>query len=113
MRVHNYTEKEAIEDAPGVVRRVVIGVDEGAPRFSMRTFELAPGSSTPFHSHWWEHEVYVLSGDGIVRGKESEQSIAQGTVVFVAPDEEHCFANSGDDVLRFVCVIPLPEAAPR
>ena len=111
MKVHNYLETEAIEDAPGVLRRVVIGADDGAPRFAMRVFEIRSGSSTPFHSHWWEHEVFVLSGEGIVKSEGNEKSIGEGTVVFVAPNEEHCFANTGNDILRFICVIPLPDAA--
>jgi mannose-6-phosphate isomerase-like protein (cupin superfamily) len=27
--------------------------------------------------------------------------------VFVPPNEEHQFTNTGDEVLRFVCLIPL------
>ncbi len=111
MKVHNYLETEAIQDAPGVLRRVVIGADDGAPRFAMRVFEVTPGRSTPFHSHWWEHEVFVLSGEGIFKCNGGESSIREGTVVFVAPNEEHCFANTGNDVLRFICVIPLPNTA--
>ena len=109
MKMRNYLEAEAIEDVPGVLRRVVIGADEGAPRFVMRVFEVKPGSSTPFHSHWWEHEVFVLSGKGIVKGEGDERSIGEGTVVFVEPDEQHCFVNTGNDVLRFICVIPSPD----
>jgi len=111
MKVHNYLETEAIEDAPGVLHRVVIDADDGAPRFAMRVFEVRSGSSTPFHSHWWEHEVFVLSGNGIVKSEGNEKSIGEGTVVFVAPNEEHCFANTGNDILRFICVIPLPDTA--
>lgn len=111
MKVQNYLETEAIEDAPGVLRRVVIDADDGAPRFTMRLFELGAGRSTPFHSHWWEHEVFVLSGEGIVKGKEKEEAIGEGSVVFVSPNEEHCFVNTGNDILRFVCVIPLPDTA--
>jgi mannose-6-phosphate isomerase-like protein (cupin superfamily) len=43
----------------------------------------------------------------MVKSQEGEKSIAEGTVVYVAPDEEHCFTNSGNGVLRFICVIPL------
>ncbi len=111
MKVCNYREIEAVEDAPGVLRRVVIGVDDGAPRFVMRVFEVSPGRSTPFHSHWWEHEVFILSGEGIFKCNRSESSVREGTVVFVAPNEEHCFTNIGNDVLCFICVIPLPNTA--
>ncbi len=48
MKVHNYLETEAIEDAPGVLRRVVVGADDGAPRFTMRVFEVRSGCATPF-----------------------------------------------------------------
>ncbi len=109
MKVHNYLEIEAIEDIPGVLRRVVIGADDGAPTFVMRVFEVKPGNSTPFHSHSWEHEVFVLSGKGIVKGEAEEKSIEEGVVVFIAPNEEHCFTNTSSDVLRFICVIPLPD----
>lgn len=111
MKVCNYLETKVIDDAPGVLHRVVVGADDGAPRFAMRVFEVKPGSSTPFHSHWWEHEVFVLSGEGTVKSKGNGEQISEGTVVFVAPDEEHCFVNSGNDLLRFICVIPLPETA--
>jgi len=109
MKVQNYLDAEVIEDAPGVSHRVVIGADDGAPTSIMRVFEVKPGSSTPFHSHSWEHEVFVLSGKGVVKGKE-EGSLGEGTVVFVAPNEEHCFINTGGDLLRFICVIPLSPA---
>jgi len=111
MKVKHYLETAGIEDAPGVLRRVVIGADDGAPRFSMRVFEVRPGSSTPFHSHWWEHEVMVLSGNGTVNSGGEEKPINTGSVVFVAPEEEHCFTNTGNEILRFICVIPLPETA--
>ena len=111
MKVRNYLDTQAIEDAPGVLRRVVIGAEDNAPTFVMRVFELKPGSSTPFHSHSWEHEVFVLSGKGIVKGRGKENSVGEGTVVFIAPDEEHCFTNTGSDLLRFICVIPLLDTA--
>jgi quercetin dioxygenase-like cupin family protein len=110
MKVCSYLEVEAIEDAPGVWRRVVIGADDGALTFIMRVFEVKPGSSTPFHSHSWEHEAFVLSGEGVVRGREGERLLGEGTAVFVAPNEEHCFINTGSAPLRFICVIPLLPA---
>ncbi|MBE9502179.1 MAG: cupin domain-containing protein [Chloroflexi bacterium] len=109
MIVRNYLDSPPTEDAPGVLRRVVIGPDEGAPRFIMRVFHVAPGCSTPFHSHWWEHEVFVLEGDGAVECGEDERQIEEGMVVFIAPNEEHCFTNTGNEVLRFICVIPVSE----
>jgi mannose-6-phosphate isomerase-like protein (cupin superfamily) len=54
--------------------------------------------------------VFVLSGRGIVRGPGGKETpIEPDTVVYIPPHEEHGFFNRGDDVLRFICVIPLPE----
>ena len=103
----SYLETEAVEEVPGVFKRVVVGTDDGAPRFIMRVFEVKPGSSTPYHSHWWEHEVYILSGSGVVIEEGKETSIAKDSVIFVPPDEHHCFRNTGNEILRFICVIPL------
>ncbi len=86
--------------------RVVIGPQEGAPFFTMRVFEVQPQCSSPYHSHWWEHEVFVLSGQGVVKTGEDEIPISHGSTVFVPGGELHQFCNTGDDILRFICVIP-------
>jgi quercetin dioxygenase-like cupin family protein len=110
MKLCHYREVEPIEDAPGILRRVVVGPDDGAPTFVMRVFEISPGSSTPFHSHSWEHEMFVLSGRGIAKSKEGDRPVGEGTVAYVAPHEEHCFTNTGDELLRVVCLIPRLES---
>jgi len=107
MRVQHYLDKDAIEDAPGIVRRVLVGPDDGATRFVMRLFEVSPGTSTPFHCHAWEHEVYVISGTGVAKNKACESPISEGTSVFVTPGEQHCFTSTGNEPLRFICVIPM------
>ncbi len=108
MIVKDYRETEASpsEECQGVTLRWVIGKNEGAPRFAMRIIEVHPGQATPLHRHWWEHEVYVLSGSGSVQGEQGEHAIREGTVVFVPGEEEHQFRNSGSEVLRFICLVP-------
>ncbi|MFC1957591.1 cupin domain-containing protein [Chloroflexota bacterium] len=107
MKVSKYLDSKPVQELPGVVKREVINADDGAPNSCMRVFELEPGSSTPSHSHTWEHEVYILSGSGVVQGEQGETQIARDSVVFVPPDEHHCFVNNGSEPLRFICVIPL------
>lgn len=109
MKVSKHLDAKPVQELPGVIKREVINADDGAPHFCMRVFEVEPSSFTPFHSHAWEHEVYVLSGTGIVTGERGETKIAKDSVVFVPPDEQHCFKNSGKDILRFICVIPLTD----
>lgn len=109
MKVQNYRQVEGKEQAPGVVMRIVAGPDDGAPNFVMRVFEIQPKNSTPYHSHAWEHEVFMLSGQGMVRSEDTERQLAEGDVVLVLPDEQHSFVNTGDEVLRIICVVPLVD----
>jgi len=104
-------KSETYAEIPGVAVRWVIGAPEGAPNFVMRVFELEPGASSAHHSHPWEHEVFVLSGEGVVWSESAESPIGEGDTVFIAPDERHRFTNSGKETLRFICVIPLLEKA--
>ena len=109
VKIQHYTEVQA-EDAeglPGVKVRWVIAERDGAENFAMRVFELSPGANTPLHSHPWEHEVFILEGEGMVLTSDRERSLAQGDVVFVLPEEEHRFRNTGAGTLRFICLIPI------
>lgn len=99
-------EIEAREMLEGVTMRMVIGPAEGAPHFNMRIFDVQPGAATPHHSHWWEHEVYILSGKGVVRDHNGDHPIESGMAVLVPGTEKHQFVNTGTDVLRFMCLVP-------
>jgi quercetin dioxygenase-like cupin family protein len=111
MKAHNYrdVEPEQSPEAPGASLRWVIGEKEGAPNFAMRVAEIQPGAATPLHSHDWEHEVFVLFGQGKVAAGGEEVDLHPGVAVFVPPREEHRFVNDGDDPLGFICAIPLPR----
>jgi quercetin dioxygenase-like cupin family protein len=109
MKVSRYSDTKPTQELPGVTKREVITARDGAPNFCMRVFEVEPGSSTPQHSHPWEHEVFILSGQGTAVSKEGETTFNEGSVIFVAPDEPHCFINTGSQTLRFICLIPIRE----
>ncbi|MBN2380683.1 cupin domain-containing protein [candidate division WOR-3 bacterium] len=94
------------EGASGVKIRWLISADEGAPNFAMREFEIEPGGHTPYHSHDWEHEVFVLSGEGTAVSEGKEHPIKKGMVVFVPGREMHNFKNTGSETLRFLCLVP-------
>ena len=109
MKVEHYTETpiESIEGVPGVTVRWVVSQADGAPNFAMRVFEVEPGQATPYHKHEWEHEVFVLSGQGQVRQEDGAFDIEHGTVVYVPGTEMHQFVNRGDSPLRFICLVPI------
>jgi len=98
------------EEAVGCRIRWLIGEPDGAPSFSMRKFDVSPGGYTPKHSHAHEHEVFVLSGSGVVVEGEVEHPLRPGTVVFVPPNALHQFRNTGASPLEFLCLIPHPSA---
>ena len=109
MKIAKYTDTEPTEELTGVLKREVITAEDGAPNFCMRVFEVEPESSTPSHAHDWEHEVFVLAGEGVVEGAGGKTPIGPDSVVFIAPNEHHCFINTGGETLRFICLIPLQE----
>jgi quercetin dioxygenase-like cupin family protein len=110
MKVQNYRQVKTIYAAPGVTMRVMAGPAEGAPTFAMRVFEIQSGSSTPFHAHPWEHEVFILEGKGIMRGEAGRETpLMEGDAVLVMPDEKHSFLGIGRGTFRLICVVPLVE----
>jgi quercetin dioxygenase-like cupin family protein len=99
-------QEVTMEGAQGCKMRHLIGEPDGAPNFTMRQFEVAPGGHTPHHQHHYEHEVFVLSGRGIVIQNGREFPIGPGSVVFVPGGVPHQFRNTGPEPLRFLCLIP-------
>jgi quercetin dioxygenase-like cupin family protein len=98
---------------PGAERcqvRWLVSERDGAPNFAMRQFEVAAGGFTPKHSHPYEHEVFVLSGEGIVLEGDREHAIRAGDVVYIAPDEIHQFRSMGPGSLKFLCLVPNSSA---
>jgi len=104
--VKRIEDTNPVQMMEGVTMRVVIGPDDGAPVFNMRIFDVEPGASTPLHEHWWEHEVFILSGHGMVHTNSGPQPIRAGSVVFVPGNQDHQFINTGADSLRFMCLVP-------
>lgn len=100
---------EPVQDAPGVTVRWLWADSDGAPNFALRLFELEAGTSSPYHAHPYEHEVYILSGQAIVRGEAEERRLEPGDTVLVPPNELHQFRNAGTGPLRFLCAVPWPR----
>lgn len=98
------------EQAPGVTKRVLVGPDDGAGNFAMRLFSVAPGGQTPYHDHEWEHEVFVVEGQGALVGEGGEQPLKAGDAVFVPGGTTHQFRNTGAGEFRMICVVPMQGA---
>lgn len=86
--------------------RWLISDKDNAKNFAMRLFEIKPSGFTPLHQHDWEHEVFILEGQGVTRDKIKEVSFKEGDVLFVPPMEWHQFENTSDKTIKFLCLIP-------
>jgi quercetin dioxygenase-like cupin family protein len=114
MKVNHYEQVAQqpveMEGSHGCSVRMLLGERDGTPNFAMRQFEVAPGGYTPRHSHPYEHEVFVLEGQGLVFEGNDPHMLKAGDVVLVKPDEVHQFRNTGTSPLKFLCLIPNSAA---
>ena len=99
-------EEDVAQGAKDTKIRWLITEEDGARKFIMRHFEIAPGGYTPLHAHQWEHEVFILEGNGAVAGLSGDEPFKPGDVVFMPGGEKHQFKNTGDKPVRMLCLIP-------
>jgi len=104
----NHVKKSPVEmeGAKDVDIRWLISKEDGAENFAMRMFEIQPGGQTPLHTHPQEHEVFIVEGQGTLVFEGQEHEFADEHVIFVPPNKEHRFKNTGDSLLRMLCIIP-------
>jgi quercetin dioxygenase-like cupin family protein len=109
VRILHYRDVKAEDAGEGTSKlsvRWLITKEMGAENFAMRLFEMDPGGYSPFHSHSWEHEVFILEGEGVVVSGGKERKVGTGSVIFVSSNEKHQFRNNGEKTLKFLCLIP-------
>ncbi len=106
----HYTEVPAQafgSEAPGTtIRWVIDEAHDGAPNYALRVIEVAPGGHTPRHAHPYEHENFVIEGQGRVLLNGEWHEVGPGSVIFVPAGMEHTYENTGQTPFRFLCGIP-------
>ncbi|MBW2057212.1 MAG: cupin domain-containing protein [Deltaproteobacteria bacterium] len=96
-----------MEGARGVVKKVLVGPEEGSDDIVMRYFKVLPGGYTVRHKHQYEHLVQVEKGRGVaIDEKGQEHPLSAGHSIFVARNEVHQFTNPYSEPFEFICVIP-------
>jgi quercetin dioxygenase-like cupin family protein len=95
-----------MEGAKDCRMQLAISPRDGAPNFAMRVFEIAPGGHTPLHQHPYEHEIYVIEGQGTVWRDGKEMPIKPGDVLYIPAGEQHQFKTAADKPFKFICLIP-------
>lgn len=98
-------EPVVMEGAKGARIRILIGPDDGATTFHMRHFEVELGGCTPHHKR-----LRARGPDPQGRRDRQERgrrpAVQGGDVIFVPPNEEHQFCNTGSENCEFICLIP-------
>ncbi len=107
------TQEYRSEAAPGVIRRVLVGQEDGASDFIVRYFTVPAGSHTPFDQHPHQHGVVVIQGRGRVLLGDTWNDITVGDAVFTGTNEVHQFEAASDEPLAFICVIPTWAEQPK
>ena len=87
--------------------RWLIAAKDGAPNFAMRVIEIKrKGEKIPLHRHNYEHEVFIIEGQGNLLSSDGAKPVAYGDFAYIPAGEEHGFENTGHTRFRFICVIP-------
>lgn len=75
-----------------------------APSYRVRYFEVPAGEHTALEQHPHDHGVVIQRGRARVTLGDDQHDLGPGDVVYVAPDERHCFEALGEEPLGFICV---------
>ena len=95
-----------MDGVKGAQMAIMVGRADGAPNFSLRQFKVEPAGFTPFHSHDYEHEVFIVAGGGTIFLEGAERPIRAGDVIYVPADQQHQFKADPKAGLRFLCLVP-------
>ncbi len=107
MLIRDLAEVPAFPYGEGAQKRVMIGSKEGAPGFAMRVFDLPPGGGSSHHAHDFEHEVFILQGEATLKSAGGTTTVKANSAIFIPANEEHQLLNTGEETLRFLCMVPL------
>jgi len=92
--IHYMNQEPEIVDMDGAkdaVIRHLITEKDGAPNYNLRVLTLEAGGLGPDHTHYWEHEFFIISGRGIGVVDNKETEVKQGDAIYVPPNVQHCF----------------------
>ena len=90
-------------------------IDErhGSDRFALRLYTVQKDGHTPLDQHRYEHHVFVLKGEGLLRQSKaadvSLKTLKRGDSIFIPSNAVHQFSNTRDEPFVFLCVKGNPQ----
>jgi len=94
------------QDIEKVVKRLLVGPNDGWQGWALRLFELEAGGHTPRHDHPWPHINYITEGCGTLHLDGVDHEIDEGSFAYVPAGATHQFRNTGADTFAFICIVP-------
>ena len=92
----------------GVSVRFLVSAADDNPQCALWLLEFAPGGSTDWHRHQEEQQIFLLEGEGVVVGDDKKKTaIRVGDVISTLSCENHMIMNTGTDVLKMICAVPI------
>lgn len=111
MIIHHYLDCQLFTagDATGIREILHPGRISGVTnRFSLAHAELPAGKASLPHRLKSAETYYILEGRGRVWLDGIDSEVAAGFVVFIPPGTEQWIQNTGDSILRFLCMVDPP-----
>ena len=106
-------EKLDKKGAEKVQVQYLIDDRQGSNRFALRLYTVQKGGHTPLDQHPYEHQVYVLKGEGLLRQSTQPggniKTVRAGDSIFIPSNAIHQFSNIRDVPLVFLCVKGNPK----
>ena len=85
----------------------------GSDRFALRLYTVKKGGHTPLDQHPFEHHVYVMSGEGLLRQSKLPnaplRALKAGDTLFIPSNAIHQFSNDKNKPFTFLCVKGNPK----
>ena len=96
-------DKESFKDVE--YYPLITSREDDAPNFSLRVFKIGSNGHTINHKHSYEHEIYVLDGDGFICIDDTKIDIKKDDCFIIYPYERHQII-AGSSGIGVICIVP-------
>jgi quercetin dioxygenase-like cupin family protein len=95
--------------APRTLYTLIEPNTRNTEHFAMGLEEIDPNSEIPMHSHSEAEEIiFVFGGKGKAFVDDEVAELIPGTVIYIPPNVEHRFVNTGDEPLWITWTLSPP-----
>jgi mannose-6-phosphate isomerase-like protein (cupin superfamily) len=94
MGLINHTDRAAVELAPGVMRRAIMGRDTGADSLTTSYVIIEPGATATVHHHQVEEAMFLSEGEGVANLGDERLPIKAPATLYARAGVRHGFFNN-------------------